>query len=78
MELTSLLRPTACLAALALLTGCAATPTGDAAKRNEVDREYVAAVERQARLLPVQVIWVNPPTRRTSSVVLYLDPPRSE
>jgi hypothetical protein len=27
---------------------------------------------------PLKVIWVNPPTRKTSSVVLYLDPPRSE
>jgi hypothetical protein len=29
MELTRLLRPTACLAALALLTGCAATPRSE-------------------------------------------------
>jgi hypothetical protein len=78
MELTRMLRPTACLAALALLTGCAVAPTADTRKGNEIDKEYVAAVERQARLLPLKVIWVNPPTRETSSVVLYLDPPRSE
>jgi len=78
METTRLLRPTACLAALALLTGCAAMQTADTRQGNKVDKEYVAAVERQARLLPVQVIWVNPPTRETSSVVLYLDPPRPE
>jgi hypothetical protein len=78
MERTRMLRPTACLAALALLTGCAATPTADAPEGSGIDKEYVAAVERQARLLPLKVIWVNPPTRKTSSVVLYLDPPRGE
>jgi hypothetical protein len=52
--------------------------TADTRQGNKVDKEYVAAVERQARLLPLKVIWVNPPTRETSSVVLYLDPPRPE
>lgn len=78
MEMTRLLRPTTCLVALALLTGCAAMQTADTRQGNKVDKEYVAVVERQARLLPLTVIWVNPPTRETSSVVLYLDPPRRE
>lgn len=47
-----------------LVSGCAAvTPGGETAKRYEVDTEYVATVERSARGMPVEIIWVNPPRK---------------
>ena len=47
-----------------LVSGCAAVNTGDEPMvRREVDRDYVAAVERAARGMPVEIVWVNPPTK---------------
>jgi hypothetical protein len=47
-----------------LVSGCAGLPSGETtAKRHEIDREYVANVERSARGLPVEIIWVNPPRK---------------
>lgn len=34
------------------------------ATTDSMDKAYVAAVERQARIRGVDVRWVNPPTRR--------------
>jgi hypothetical protein len=50
------------LAAIAL-SGCAAI-TEPSAKRYEIDKQYVAAVERGARHMPVKVVWVNPPEKK--------------
>ena len=56
------------VAAGMLVSGCAAVRSGDeVVARHEVDREYVATVERSARRMPVKIIWVNPPTRRVES-----------
>lgn len=47
-----------------LVSGCAAIkPADEIAKRDEIDHEYVAAVERSARGMPVDIIWVNPPRK---------------
>lgn len=47
-----------------LVSGCAAvTPGGETAKRYVVDQDYVAAVERSARGMPVEIVWVNPPRK---------------
>lgn len=56
------------VAAGMLVSGCAGVrPADEAIARHEVDREYVATVERSARSMPVKIIWVNPPTRRVES-----------
>jgi hypothetical protein len=62
----SSLKPMLCVVAAGMLaSGCAAVnPDGKTVVRQEIDRDYVAAVERSARGMPVAVIWVNPPTKR--------------
>lgn len=60
------------VAAGMLVSGCAAVKSADeAVVRHEVDREYVATVERSARSVPVKIIWVNPPTKRVESSAKY-------
>lgn len=46
-----------------VLTGCAAV-TEPSAKGYETDKQYIAAVERGARHMPVKVVWVNPPEKK--------------
>jgi outer membrane murein-binding lipoprotein Lpp len=63
MRMSLMLVPAA-LAGLAL-SGCAATqPVEPAAKKYEVDQQYIAAVERSAKRLPLTIIWVNPPEKK--------------
>ncbi|NHA15431.1 hypothetical protein [Thioalkalivibrio sp. XN279] len=53
------------VAAGMLVSGCAGMkPADETAARHEIDSEYVAAVERSARGMPVKIIWVNPPEKR--------------
>lgn len=53
-----------------LVSGCAAvTPGGETAKRYVVDHDYVAAVERTARGMPVEIVWVNPPRKKVQAPV---------
>jgi hypothetical protein len=49
-----------------VLSGCASNqPAGKPSARKYVpDAEYIAAVEREARRMPVTVIWVNPPMKK--------------
>ena len=66
MKLGTLLM-TASLAVVAL-SGCASAPPQTAARsavrtEQQTDVALVQAVERQARLTGVQVIWVNLPTK---------------
>lgn len=62
MRMSLILVPAA-LAGLAL-SGCAGTkPFEPTAKTHEVDMEYVNAVHRGTRRLPITVIWVHPPVK---------------
>jgi hypothetical protein len=55
------------LAAGMLVSGCAGMKQADeVAARSEIDQQYVAAVERSARGMPLKIIWVNPPERRVT------------
>ena len=50
-----------------LVSGCAGIKTPDeGVVRHQIDRQYVAAMERSARGsgIPVKIIWVNPPEKR--------------
>jgi hypothetical protein len=54
--------------AVAALSGCASAPPQTAARsaartEQQTDAALVQAVERQAQLVGVQVIWVNVPTK---------------
>jgi len=49
------------VAAVAALAACASTPS---ANYGDVDYAKVAQIERAARVLGTQVIWVHYPTRR--------------
>lgn len=51
-------------AAAVLATGCASTSTTPAI--HEVDYERVARIERAARTMGTQIIWVNYPTKRVA------------
>ena len=65
MRMSLILVPAA-LAGLAL-SGCAATnPVEPTAKNYEVDMQYVAAVERSAKRMPLTIIWVNPPEKKAA------------
>lgn len=59
------------------LAGCATGP-GEETARKEVDKDYVAAVERSARGLPLRVVWINPPTRETTKVEYPAIPPKED
>lgn len=48
-----------------LATGCAGTST--TAATHEVDSEKVAQIERAARAMGTQIIWVNYPTKRVEA-----------
>lgn len=48
-----------------LATACAHAPT--TAARYEVDHEKVAQIERAARAMGTQIIWVNYPTKRVEA-----------
>lgn len=48
-----------------ILAGCSQTPTTVSKSKVAVDGDYVAAVERAAEQASVDVIWINPPTRKT-------------
>lgn len=58
--------------ALSLLAGCASTSetkltrakAATDSSRIVVDRLYIARVEAKARQLGVEVLWINPPTKR--------------
>lgn len=54
------------LAALVLSSGCASTRmAGEPAANKKVpDTQYMAAVERAAKRLPLTIIWVNPPEKK--------------
>lgn len=55
----------AALLVAGLAAGCASQPATVGAYGDPwVDRDRVAAVEREARRTGVEVRWVNPPTRR--------------
>jgi hypothetical protein len=55
---------------LALASGCASTQVQPqlqpAAGGERSDLAYMAAVERAARAANVQVVWINPPQRRSA------------
>jgi uncharacterized lipoprotein YajG len=46
-----------------LIAGCATAPAQQT-RTQQIDIDKVAAVERAAHAVGVEVIWVNPPTRR--------------
>lgn len=46
-----------------LVAGCATAPT-EQVRHQRLDVDKVIAVERAAHAVGVEVIWVNPPTRR--------------
>ncbi|NBB93048.1 MAG: lipoprotein [Gammaproteobacteria bacterium] len=50
--------------AAALLAGCAASD--ELRAPTEVDTRYVATIERSAKQVGVDVVWVNPPRRARS------------
>lgn len=57
------------LALLVFLAGCASMDSKDlagksASARHQIDRNYIARVEAAADAVDVEVIWVNPPSRR--------------
>lgn len=57
----------AILCAAFALSACATTPTdqaGSSNKQSNIDHRYVAAVNRQARRVGTQVVWVNPPREK--------------
>lgn len=47
-----------------ILAGCSQTPPIAAKQRIVVDEHYVASVENAAKKASVDVIWINPPTRK--------------
>jgi hypothetical protein len=51
---------------LLLAAGCASTGMQDVAQ-DRADTQYMAAVERAARAVNVQVVWINPPQRRAAT-----------
>lgn len=48
-----------------ILAGCSQTPTNQTKSRMVVDDSYVASIEKAAEQASVDVIWVNPPMRKT-------------
>ena len=58
----------ALIAALAVsfIAGCSSIPTAQAPQDN-VDREYMAAVERAATRYGTYVVWVNSPQKRATT-----------
>lgn len=49
-----------------LVAGCATAP-GQQVRSQQIDVDKVIAVERAADAVGVEVIWVNPPTRRVNN-----------
>jgi uncharacterized lipoprotein len=58
----------ALIAALAVsfIAGCSSIPTAQAPQDN-VDREYMAAIEQAATRYGTYVVWVNPPQKRATT-----------
>lgn len=48
-----------------LVAGCATAPM-EQVRTQQIDVDKVIAVERAAQAAGVEVIWVNPPTRRNN------------
>lgn len=49
-----------------VLVGCSQTPNSTAQSKLMYDDVYIATVEQAAEQASVDVIWVNPPTKRTN------------
>lgn len=58
----------ALIAALAVsfFTGCSSIPMAQAPQDN-VDKQYMAAIEQAAKRYGTQVVWVNLPQKRPTS-----------
>lgn len=50
-----------------VLAGCSQTPNSNVRTKTVVDDNYVTSVESVAHQQSVDVIWVNPPTKRVES-----------
>ena len=53
------------LCSMALVSGCAAPGPGSGNPLDQLDYGYINAVEQQAAIQDVEVIWVNPPNGKT-------------